>query len=336
MHLGYLLRAAGVALAIGALYWLLRGLDLSRFFALLVQAHLLFVLLVPTAILAEQWLRAWKWQQVMWDLHRISTHRIFRATMAGYVPGLVIGFGTSVLARCWLLARTSGGRTTTLLAANAVDRLIDLLAFAVFAGLAGALVVLPHPDFALARALRWSGAIIVILAAAAFALLLGLRRGHLRPLAPALRILPPSAARAVRRGLEGFALGITWPRSPPRRLVIIGTALFIKLIAATQYLWAGFAYGVHLEIGSYLFIMVFLGALVFGGFFVRIPGSGLLASMFVLELLGVPKAQALAITITVEGSFALTIAAIGGVALAIEGVSFDTLRTVVRKPAQER
>lgn len=334
--MNYLLRATGVALALGALYWLLHGLDLPRFFSLLAQAHLPFVLLVPVAVLTEQWLRAWKWRQVMWDLCRIPTHHIFLATMAGYVPGLVIGFGTSVLTRCWLIARRSSERTTTLLAANAVDRLVDLLAFAVFVGLTGTLVSLPRSAAAFAPALRWSGAIIAVLAVLAFAPLLGLRHGHLRRLAPALRILPQSAARAVRSGLEGFALGITWPHSAPRRLAIVAMALLIKLIAATQYLWAGLAFGIRFEPGSYLFIMVFLGALVFVGFFVRIPGSSALASIFVLELLDVPKAQALAITLTVEASFMLTIAVIGGVVLAIEGVSFETLRTVARKSAQER
>ncbi len=324
-----ILQSAGGALAAGALVWLLRGIDLARFLALLAQASLPFVLLVPGSILLEQWLRAWKWRQVLWDLRRVPAWRLFRATMAGYIPGMLVGFGTSALARSWLVARRSAVPTGTVLATAAVDRFIDLLAFAVLTGLAAALVALPVPDSALLRGLRWSGVALAALGFVAFAGLTVVRRGGLQRLAT---ICPPRFRNALRRGLAELALGITWPRSRPRRAAIIAAALLVKAVAATQYLWAGLAFDVRLPIGNYLFLTALLGTLVLVGFFVRIPGSGLLASMFALELLGVPRAQALAITVTVVSSYMLTIVVAGGAALAGEGMSLATLRAAMRDP----
>ncbi|MBI2961875.1 MAG: hypothetical protein HYY28_16320 [Betaproteobacteria bacterium] len=66
---------AGVA----ALAWVLRRLDLERFRADLAGADVRFILLVPLAIVAEQWVRAWKWRQLLHPLKRgIDTLRIAR------------------------------------------------------------------------------------------------------------------------------------------------------------------------------------------------------------------------------------------------------------------
>jgi len=324
------LRVAGGAFAAGAFYWLLRGLDFARFFALLAQASVPLVLLVPASILLEQWLRAWKWRQVLWDLRQVPAWRLFQATMAGYIPGMLIGFGSSMLARSWLVARRSTAATSTVLATTAVDRFIDLLAFAVLVGLAAALVALPNSHAALLRALHWSGALLLALAFLAFAALSVARRGGLQRLSA---ICPRAIRNAVHGALADFALGITWPRSRLRRVAIIAAALLVKAVAATQYLWAGLAFDVRLAFGDYLFLTAFFGTLVVVAFFVRVPGSGLLASMFALEVLGVPKAQALAITVTVVSSYMLTVVIAGGAALISEGVSPARLRAALRTSA---
>lgn len=333
---GYGLRALGVLIALGAGYWLLRGLDFKRLVGVLAEARPGFLLLVPAAVLAEQWVRAWKWGRIVTVTCKVPTGWAFRALMAGYVPGLVVGFGTSALARSWLLARRSGERTSTLLATSTVDRLIDAFAFAFFIGLAAVTVRLPSSQFLLTQGLRWSGLLIAVIALLILILLAGLRRGRGGWLAGALRLLPSRVRTRLEAAVAGYAHGIVWPRSLPRRAGIIAAALFIKLIAVTQYLWAGLAFGVLLAPGDYLFIMVFLGTLVFLDFFVRVPGTGLLASLFALELLGVAKAQALAMALTVIASFMLTIAVGGGIALIREGVGLSEVVNHARGATDSR
>lgn len=328
--LGYGLRVLGVVIALAAGYWLLRDLDFARLLSLLRRAQPGFLLLVPVSVLAEQWVRAWKWRQVLAATRKLPTAWVFRALMAGHVPGLIAGFGTSALARSWLLARRSGERTSTLLATSTVDRLIDAFAFALFIGLAAITMRLPSSQVLLTQGLRWSGLFVVTIALLVLLLLTGLRRGRGRRFAAIVRFLPARVRAGLLSALRGYAHGIVWPRSPVRRVAIVASALFIKLIAVTQYLWAGLAFGVVLSPGDYLFIMVFLGTLVFLGFFVRVPGSGLLASLFVLELLGVAKARALPITLTVIAAFLLTLAVVGGIALIREGVGLSQMLSRVR------
>ena len=324
-------RALGVAIALGAGYWLLHGLDFAHLASMLRRAQAGFLLLVPLSVLAEQWVRAWKWRQIVAATREVPTTWAFRALMAGYMPGLVVGFGTSALARSWLLARRIGSRTSTVLAASTVDRLIDAFAFAFFIGLAAVWARLPGSQLVLTQALRWSGLLIAALALLVMLLLLGLRRGRGARFAGVARSLPPRLRAWWEAALDGYAHGLAWPRSLPRRTGIVMAALLIKLLATTQYLWAGLAFGVILTPGDYLFIMVFLGTLVFLGFFVRVPGSGLIASLFALELLGVAKVQALAMTLTVVAAFMLTITLGGGIAVIREGIGVGQLLSHVNR-----
>ncbi|TAL91636.1 MAG: flippase-like domain-containing protein [Rhodanobacter sp.] len=329
-YLGYSLRVLGALVAVVAGYWLLRSLDFERLVGVLGEARPGYLLLVPTTVLAEQWVRAWKWRQIVSAICELRTTWAFRALMAGYVPGLAVGFGTSALARSWLLARRTGTHTSTLLATTTVDRLIDAFAFAFFIGLTAVVAELPSSQVLLTQGLRWSGLLVVSIALFVLLLLTDLRRGRGRRFAGVVRILPTRTRTWLKAGVEGYAHGIVWPRAQLRRAGIVAAALLIKLIAGTQYLWAGLAFGIVLAPGDYLFIMVFLGTLVFLGFFVRVPGTGLLASLFALELLGVPKAEALAMTLTVIASFILTIVVGGGVALIREGVGLSQLLSRAR------
>ncbi len=330
-------RGAGITIGLAAGYWLLRGLDFGRLVGIIAQAHTGFLLLVPGAVIVEQWCRAWKWRQVLAATRKVQVHWAFRAQMAGYIPGMVAGFGTSAFIRSWLLARRAGLRTSAVLASSAVDRLIDSFAFALFVGLAAGVVILPKADAGMTQALRLSSVVILAIALVLLAAFASLRRGGIPRWARwLLRRLPIRAARGTLKGMKGFSGGLTWPQSSARRGGVVATAILIKLLATTQYLWAGLAFDVHLAAGDYLFIMVFLGALVFVGIFVRIPGGGLLASLFVLELFGVPKAQALAMTFVVMSSFLLTVVLAGGAALILEGVGVGTLRRLVAGSRQDR
>jgi len=51
--------------------------------------------------------------------------------------------------------------------------------------------------------------------------------------------------------------------------------------------------------------MVLLGSLVFLGFFMRVPGSGFLADIFMLTLFGISREQAATMMLLTQGSFLL-------------------------------
>jgi hypothetical protein len=89
----------GALLGAAALVWVLRGFDLNRFRAVIANANLWFLLLVPLTIIVEQIVRGWKWRQLLWPLRSIRSLYLFGAIMAGYLLAIVVPFGFGTVAR---------------------------------------------------------------------------------------------------------------------------------------------------------------------------------------------------------------------------------------------
>ena len=101
----------GSLVGVGALVWIGFLVDLDRLRAILAEARIEYLLLVPLAIALEQLVRAWKWRQLLHDLRPIPTLRLFGAIMAGYLGNLLVPLGLSPLVRAWLVARLDDLRT---------------------------------------------------------------------------------------------------------------------------------------------------------------------------------------------------------------------------------
>ena len=315
----------GALLGAAILVWVLRRFDLDRFRAILVQADLRYLVLLPLAIIGEQWVRAWKWRQLLYPIRPIGTLRLFGAIMAGYLTGLLVPFGFASLTRSWLVARREGLPTSAVLATVALDRLTDGVVFALLVPLALALVVFPDPNGDIRAGLSWGAAGSLVLCVLLLLALAAYRSGVLRP--GLLDRLPERLAGPVRRAAAGFASGIVCPRQPWRGLGIAISSIVIKLIAATHFLWVGLALGAALQPAQYLFVMVFLGFLVILGYFARVAGSFVIGAVFVLGLFGVAEERALAMVLTVETTSLLSVAGFGAFALWRQGVALADLRS---------
>lgn len=319
----------GALVGIAALAWVLRRFDLNQFLDVLAGADGRYLLLVPLAIVAEQWVRAWKWRQLLYPMRPIGTLPLLGAIMAGYLINMVAPFGLSALARSWLVARREGLTTSAVLATVALDRLTDGIVFACLVPVALLLVIFPDPSGGIRAGLTWGAAGSMVLFALLFFALVAYRRETLRSggwLMHLLDRLPARFAGPVRRVSASFAEGIAWPREFWRGLGIVLASAAIKLLAATHFLWAGLALGVVLRPGQYLFVMIFLGFLIVLGYFVRIAGSFFIGAVFVLGLFGVAEEPALAMTLIVWGASMLSIAGIGAFALWWQGIALSDLR----------
>ncbi len=327
----------GAFLGVAALAWVLRGFDLGRFRAVLAGADIRILLVVPLAVAAEQFVRAWKWRQLLHSMRPIGTLPLFGAIMAGYLTGLLIPFGFSTLARAWLVARRGGLTTSGVLATVALDRLTDGVVFACLVPAAFLLVAFPDPTGGIRAGLTWGAAGSAVLFGFVLLALAAYRRGALHPggrVARLIERLPARAAGPVRRVSTTFAEGIVWPREPWRGVAVVLASVLIKLIAATHFLWAGLALGVALAPGQYLFLMVFLGFLVILGHFARVAGGFIIGAVFALGLFGVPEEQALAMVLIVEASNLLSIAAVGSISLWWQGLELGDLRRTGEKRAK--
>lgn len=322
----------GALIGVAALAWVLRRLDLERFRADLAGADIRFILLVPLAIVAEQWVRAWKWRQLLHPMKpAIDTLHLLGAIMTGFLVGMLVPLGAGALARSWLVARREALTTSGVLATVALDRLTDGIVFALLIPVALVLVAFPDPAGDIRAGLAWAAVGSLVLFALLLLALIAYRRDTLREGGRVLRLaegLPERIAGPVRRVLISFAKGVGWPREWWRGLGIVLASAAMKLIAATHFLWAGLAFGVALAPGTYLFLVVFLGFAAVLGHWARIPGSFIVAAIFALGLFGVAEATALAMVLVVQGASLLSVAVVGALALWRQGVALADLRVL--------
>ena len=77
MRVAFLIRwvvpIVGAGVAITALFWLYRDLDLDRLVVAVATADARWLWLLAATILAEQLVRGWKWRQILYDLKPISS-----------------------------------------------------------------------------------------------------------------------------------------------------------------------------------------------------------------------------------------------------------------------
>ena len=326
----------GALLGIAALTWVLRKFDLDRFLATVAKADWRFIIAVPLVVIAEQIVRGWKWRQLLWPVRAIGTAYLFGAIMAGYLLAALVPFGFGTIARSWLVARREQLKLTSVLATVAMDRLSDGILFVCL--IPAVLLFATFPDPGGIRAgLLWGG-LGTLLFFGLVSVCLGLYRQQAS--APALWLtkflarLPAGLTAPVRRVAASFAEGINWPPGWRGAAVVAATAV-MKLLAATQFLWAGLAFGVLLRPAEYLFVMVFIGFLVVLGHFARVAGSFIIGALFVLNVLGVQSEEALAMVLVVEAANLLSVAVVGALALWSQGVALSDVRAAARREASQ-
>jgi hypothetical protein len=309
-----------------ALAWILHDLDYHRFLGVVASADPIYLILVPIAVIGEQWARALTWRQVLHALKPVGTAGLFGTVMASYFANLIVP-GISSLVRAWLAARREGLKATAVLATVAIERLIGGAVIAVLAPLTLLTIELPDPkgltQHALLGAAALSFALFVVLLCALAGYRALSRTGWLAKLTSRV----PSRLGALLGALAlAFAEGIVWPRERARRCGLVLASIAMKLIAATQLMWAGLAFGVHLPATVYLFLLAFLSLLHAFSISARMLGGFTVGAVIALGLFQVPKEQALAMALVMQASNLLTVASIGGLCLWLQGIGLSDLR----------
>lgn len=292
----WLVPVIGACVAVAVLFWLYRDLNLERFLAAVANASPMWLGMLAVTILFEQWLRGWKWRQILFDLKPISSFQLFGAILAGYGVAILVPLGISPLVRSWLIARLEGLRMACVLVTAAIERFLDGIVFALFAGLVAFTAAIPDVAGDVRTGLMVAGGLNLILFSALLCMLFVGRSPLSRDEARLSRWIDWFTARAGPRfgGLRSaIHEGIVWPRERFRQVGAVLASVLMKVVAATHFLWAGLAVGVILTVSDYLFLMVFAGFALVLARFVRVPGGFVIGSGFALELLGVPDEQAL-------------------------------------------
>lgn len=318
----------GAGVAIGVLFWLYQDLDFARFLAELTMARPVWILVLGATILAEQWLRGWKWRQILHDVKPISTRRLFGAILAGYGVGALIPLGISPLVRSWLIARLEGLRLASVLVTAAIERFIDGIVFGLIVAVVAIVGRIPSSEADLRLGLGVAGGLNLALFAGLLWLLFRAREALSRPDSRTARVIERVAKMGGARFAElraAIAEGITWPRARARQIGIVAASFAMKAVAASHFLWAGLALGVRLELFDYLFLLVFAGFALVLARFIRVPGGFVIGSAYALKLIGVADEQALAMIMFNNVVSLLLMVGIGGIVFWRSGVEISSL-----------
>ena len=300
---------------IAGLFWLYRDLDARSFWAAVTKADPFWLSALAFSILLEQYLRGWKWRQILFDLKPVSSFRLFGAILAGYGAAILIPLGISPLVRSWLIARLEGLRMACVLTTSAIERFIDGIVFALIAGVVVLSGWIPHIAGDVRVGIIVAGATnLVVFSALLWVLFLGrspLNRDDV--LISRMIDWVSTKAKGHLNGLrDAIRSGIIWPKQRLRQAGVIGAAIVMKIVATTHFLWAGLSVGVIIGVFDYLFVMVFAGFAMVIGRFIRMPGGFVLGSGFAFSQLGVADEPALAMILL---NYTFTIVLMVGVGL---------------------
>lgn len=286
----------GAGAAIGAAFWLYQGLDFDQFRSALAKAELAWLFVLAGTILLEQWLRGWKWRQILYDLKPVSSLRLFGAILAGYGIAVVIPLGVSPFVRAWLVARLEGLRMVSVLVTTTIERFLDGIVFALFAALVASAANIPTVEGDLRTGLAFaSGANLILFAGLLYLIFVAhtpLTHENAR-LSRCVDFCARIGGRHLAGARSAIRDGIIWPHERARQIGAVLASVGMKIVAATHFLWAGLSVGIVLTAFDYLFLMVFAGFALVLARFIRVPGGFIIGSAFALKLLGVPDEQAL-------------------------------------------
>ena len=334
----WLIPLIGGGVALSAVFFLYRNLNVSQFLFELKEAKLGWIVVLAVTILLEQLIQGWKWRQILYDLKPISSWRLTGAFLAGYGANILVPLGISPLVRSWLVARLEGLPMATVLVTTAISRFIDGIVFAIFAGIVATAGQIPVVEGDVRTSLVIAGVLNLVLFSGALLLLF---RSAFQ-----LQLDSSSISRTIdwlatkSRGIlhdlrDALAKGIVWPREPARQTGVIAASFAMKAVSATHFLWAGLAVGVALGVFDYLFIMVFAGFALVLARFIRVPGGFVIGSGFALKLLGVPDEQALAMILFNHVVSIILVVGIGLVVLWQNGIDIQTMAQSTEKADEQ-
>lgn len=320
---------AGLVLAIGLLWWALRGVHLADVLHHIRSARpgpLLAAVVLATLTFP---LRVVRWRLLLRyeDGRTIPPAPLWHAVAIGFMANNLLPFRAGELVRLLVATRLAEVRFSAALSSLAVERIFDGLTVLGFMGLALLASDLP-PDVAIggvpvAHAAQVAGAMVTVA-------LLGAILVVAFPLAAerlVRRVLPAGAlADRVVRLIEGLRQGLSALRSPALLAGVVFWSLVIWFLNAYAF-YAGFkAFGISVDLlGAFLL----QGILILGISVQLTPGYvGQFEAAIVaaLTLYGVPNDLASSYAIAFHGASFLPIVLLGAWSLARTPVALADLR----------
>jgi len=237
-----------VAISVAAVWFSMRGVSVPEVWRALRHSNLLLFGVVMVLTLASFLVRALRWRSLLSGVQGPSLHRLYSATMIGFMANNMLPFRLGEFVRAWALARRERCSTTMVMATIIVERVVDMLALLAILGV----TMLVHPIQASSKAAEFTqaGAVSLIVITVGLTLMLiliermpGLARRVVRRFSS---WLPERHEGRVVAALDHFVEGLGLFRDLPRLLWVFLLSLVLFSCFAVALQLSMLAFGIHL------------------------------------------------------------------------------------------
>jgi glycosyltransferase 2 family protein len=320
--------AAGLALS-GFFLWLaLRGEDWAAIRASLANVDYAWVAAMFPVGAYTLYVRSQRWQLLLEKTHRrpVPMMPIYSASAIGFMANMVLPFRVGEIARPWLVARNTGLPLASTFASVVVERVLDLLALAVF-GIGIVLTADTVPDSVTTMAELAAG-IAVIMFGGAFAVVA--RRDLVLPVLDGIWRRIPKVGPIILRLEHEFVDGMSSIADLPTLLTAVAWSLYIWLLVGVSFALGFLATGMDVPFVHGGITVATIVALA-----VSVPSAPAFVGQFewgcklaLEQIHGVDGSVAIGYSILVHTAQFFTQVILGVVFLAREGLSIRDLTTL--------
>ena len=302
------LAALGIGLSAAAVTILLKQVDARDLMRHLSRANPVWLLGGCLVTVIGYYIRAIRWGEILAPEVRVSTGRLFGATMIGFLAINTLPARLGEFVRAYVLARNERIATATVLGSVVIERIFDLALLVSFWALS--LLFAPYPDW-----FRWSGYLTLALGIVVTLALWLLHAGHYG--ASATRSggggwFPARLMGPLKRPVASFTAGLR-AFGRPEALARAGAwSVAMWLVNGAVFLMVSESMGMRLPLWSpFLLSFIVCVAIVVPsspGFIGVLEGSCVVG----LALLGVDASRGLAFGVLYHLTQILPVGALGG------------------------
>jgi uncharacterized protein (TIRG00374 family) len=303
----------GLAVSAALLVYFFWDVDLRAVAARLRETRWSFLAFCAALNVLALWLRAWRWYYLYPPGTRPS--HLFNATMIGYMANNLLPLRAGELVRIYVASRR-GQRFWTTVATLVVERVLDALAVGLT--VAALLLVVPFP-----RELRWSAFLFMAFDLIAMVVLTVIATAP-GACAGVIRVLFSRWRWGERRLLDILATmseGLRGIRAGRHLGPVLLSSVGIWLVLALA-VWAAFQSArLALPLTAAWTVLAFLGLGVSLPSSPGFVGVVQAATVLALNLFGVPRSDALSVSILLHAAQFIPVTLIGLALLLVEHVS---------------
>ncbi len=312
----------GLVISLIFLYLAIRKVDFAQLWGALKDADYFWVFPNMAVMMFSYWLRAYRWKFMVNPIKKLSMHRLFSATMIGFMANNVLPARLGEVVRAYSLGSKAGISRSASFATIVVERVFD--GFSLLLILWITLLFSPFPDI-----VKKAGNLTLILNIVLLLFLIFLEaktKPTLRFLEKILGFLPRPVFDKANEILLKFTTGLRVFRDLPNMIWIMFLSFLIWVIVGTSNYFIFLVFGLTppFHASFILLVIVALGVMLPSspGF----VGTFQYACILALALFGISKSIAFSFSVVLWISQYLPVTALGFYYLKREHLSLKGVR----------